>query len=77
MGMRAKIKRVDEETVLVLDQPLLDRLGLDVDGEVELSTNGDVLTVTPIRDADRDRLFEESAAKVLEKHAGLFQRLSK
>ena len=77
MAMKAKLTRVDDGAVLVLDKPLLDRLNLAADAEVELSTDGDVLTMTPIRDAERQRLFEQSAAKVLEKHAGLFDRLSK
>ena len=77
MAMKAKLTRVDDGAVLVLDKPLLDRLNLAADAEVELSTDGDVLTMTPVRDAERQRLFEQSAAKVLEKHAGLFDRLSK
>lgn len=75
--MKATIKRVEGGVLLVSDQPLLEKLGVDSDGEVELSMNGDVLTVTPIRDAESERLFERSAAKILQKHAGLFERLSK
>ena len=77
MNMKAKLTRVDEGAVLVLDRPLLEKLGVDSDGEVELCMNGDVLTVTPVREAERERLFQQSAAKVLQKHAGLFERLSK
>jgi antitoxin component of MazEF toxin-antitoxin module len=75
--MKAKLTPVDEGAMLVLDRPLLQKLGLGGDAEVELSTNGDVLTVTPVRDEERERLFRESADKVLQKHAGLFRRLSK
>ena len=75
--MKAKIKRIDEGLALVLEQPLVDELGLDDGTEVELSTNGESFVVTPVRDAHRERLFRESAEKVLEKHAGLFRRLSK
>ena len=75
--MKAKIKRVEEGVTLVSDQPLFDQLGLADGAEVELSTNGDVVTVTPVRDEDRERRFRQSAEKVIEKHAGLFDRLSK
>jgi antitoxin component of MazEF toxin-antitoxin module len=75
--MKGKIKRIAEGVLLVSDEPLLDQLGLDDDSEVELSTNGDVLTVTPIRDLEREHLFRQAAEQVLETHAGLFRRLSK
>lgn len=74
MSMRAKIQRVDRGVMLVSDEPLFDQLG---DGdEVEVSSNGGAFMVTPIQDADRERLFRESSGKVLETHAGLFRRLS-
>ena len=75
--MKAKLTRVDEGAVLVLDRPLLEKLGLEDDSEVELAMNGDVLTVTRARDAEREHRFRQSAEKVIEKHAGLFERLSK
>ena len=73
--MKATIKRVEEGVTLVSDAPLF--ADLEDGTEVELSMNGDVLTVTPVRDPERERLFEQAAAKVLAKHAGLFERLSK
>jgi antitoxin component of MazEF toxin-antitoxin module len=75
--MRKKLTRTGNSVALVLDKPLLEELGLDDNAEVELSTNGDVLVVTPIRDAVRERRFRKSADKITTKYAGLFQRLSK
>lgn len=75
--MRKKLNRVGDDSVLVLDEPLLQRLGLGKDGEVELSMSDEGLLVTPIHDADDDRRFREAAEKVMSKHAGLFRRLSK
>lgn len=64
--MKAKLTRVDEG----------ERLGLD-DADLDLATNGDVLTVTPDRDAEREHRFRQAAEKVIEKHVRLFERLSK
>lgn len=75
--MKTKLTPVAEGAVLVLDETLLEKLGLQGNSEVELSTNGDSLVMTPVRDAERERRFRESAARVTEKYAGLFQRLSK
>ncbi|HEX8411593.1 MAG TPA: hypothetical protein VF883_22270 [Thermoanaerobaculia bacterium] len=75
--MKKKLSRVGDDAVLVPDEPLLQRLGLGKDGEVELSMSDEGLLVTPIHDQDDERRFREAAEKVMAKHAGLFRRLSK
>ena len=74
--MKKKLTRSGNSVALVLDKPLLEQLGLEENAEVELSTNGDVLVVTPVRDVVRQRRFRKSAEKITEKYAGLFRRLS-
>ena len=74
--MITKLTRTDNGVALLLDKPLLDELGLDENSEVELSTNGQVLVVTPKRNAARGRKFRETAAKINEKYAGVFRRRS-
>jgi antitoxin MazE len=74
--MIKKLTRTGNSVALVLDKPLLDQLGLDENAEVELSTNGQVLVVTPKRSAARERKFREAVTKINEKYAGLFRRLS-
>ncbi len=75
--MKKKLTRTGNSVALVLDKPLLEQLGLDETSEVEISTNGDVLVVTPVRDELADRKFKKSAEKITTKYAGLFHRLSK
>jgi antitoxin MazE len=74
--MIKKLTRTGNSVALVLDKPLLDQLGLDENGEVELSTNGQVLVVTPKRDPTRERRFRKSLDKINQKYAGVFRRLS-
>ena len=74
--MIKKLTRTGNSVALILDKPLLEQLGLDENAEVELSTNGQVLVVTPKRGAARDRRFRKSAGKISQKYAGLFRRLS-
>jgi antitoxin component of MazEF toxin-antitoxin module len=74
--MIKKLTRTGNSVALVLDKPLLEQLGLDENAEVELSTNGQVLVVTPKRSAARERKFREAVAEINEKYAGLFRRLS-
>jgi antitoxin MazE len=74
--MIKKLTRTGDSIALVLDKPLLEELGLDENAEVEVSTNGQVIVVTPKRSAARDRKFCKAADKINRKYTGLFKRLS-
>jgi antitoxin component of MazEF toxin-antitoxin module len=74
--MIKKLTRIGNNVALVLDKSLLDQLGLDENAEVELSTKGQALVVTPKRDTSRSRRFRESSEKINQRYAGLFRRLS-
>lgn len=74
--MKKKLTRTGNSVALVLDKPLLEELGLDENSEVEVSTNGDVLVMTPLRTAAREKKFRKSVDKINRKYAGLFRRLA-
>ena len=74
--MIKKLTRTGNSIALVLDKPLLEELGLDENAEVEVSTNGQVIVITPKRSTARDRKFRKAVDKVNAKYAGLFRRLS-
>jgi antitoxin component of MazEF toxin-antitoxin module len=74
--MIKKLTRTGNSVALVLDKPLLDQLGLDENTEVELSTYGQVLVVTPKRGPGRERKFREIVDEINKKYAGVFRRLS-
>ena len=74
--MKKKLTRSGNSVALVLDKPLLEQLGMDENTEVELSTNGDVLVVTPIRDAARRRKLRKIVEQMDEQYSGVFQRLA-
>jgi antitoxin MazE len=74
--MIKKLTRTGNSVAVVLDKPLLDELGLDENAEVEVSTNGQMIVITPKRSAVRDRKFRNAVEKINRKYAGLFKRLS-
>jgi len=74
--MIKRLTRTGNSIALVLDKPLLEELGLDENAEVEVSTNGQVIVITPKRSATRDRKFRKAVDKINRKYAGLFKRLS-
>jgi antitoxin component of MazEF toxin-antitoxin module len=74
--MIKKLTRTGNSLAVVLDKPLLEELGLDENTEVEISTNGQIIVITPKRSAARERRFRNAADKINRKYAGLFKRLS-
>jgi len=74
--MIKKLTRTGNSIALVLDKPLLEELGLDENAEVEVSTNGQIIVITPKRSSVRERKFRKAADKINRKYAGLFKRLS-
>ena len=74
--MIKKLTRTGNSIAVVLDKPLLEELGLDENAEVEVSTNGQIIVITPKRSPARERKFRKAVDKVNRKYAGLFKRLS-
>jgi antitoxin MazE len=76
LTMRKKLTRSGNSVALVLDRGLLEELELDESSEVELSTNGDVLVVTPVRSESRRRNVSRIIDEIDAKYAGVFRRLA-
>jgi len=74
--MVKKLTRTGNSLALVIDKPLLETLGIDENTELEISTNGDLLVVTPVRDRAREKKFRKAVEKVNRRYAGLFRKLA-
>jgi antitoxin MazE len=74
--MKKKLTRTGNSVALVLDKPLLETLGIDEGTEVELSTNGDVLVVTPVRDRAREKKLGKILEQLDREYGGVFKRLA-
>ena len=74
--MIKKLTRTGNSLALVLDKKTLEAVGIDEDTELELSTNGDIIVLSPVRDRARDRKFRKAVEKVNRKYAGLFKKLA-
>jgi len=75
--MITRLTRIGDDIALVLEKPLLDHLGLDENSELELSTDGRVLVITPTRNPTREERIRKVMEKIDRKYAGVFERLSK
>ena len=74
--MIKRLTRTGNSIALVLDKPLLEQLGIDETTELELSTNGDVLVITPVRDAARQRKLRKILEEMDDRYGGVFKRLA-
>ena len=56
----------------MIDEEMLDQLGVDETSEVEVSTSGKVLTITPVREQPIDAILDE----LDEQYGSVFRRLA-
>ena len=74
--MRKKLTKTGNSVALVLDRPLLEATGLEPGAEVEVSTDGDVIVITPRRDAERAEKLRSGMEEIYERFGGVFRRLA-
>jgi antitoxin MazE len=75
--MIKKLTRIGNSVGIVLDKPILEHLGLEEGSEVEVSTNGNVVLVTPLRPEARRRKLSKLLAEMDDQYGGVFERLAK
>lgn len=61
---------------LVIDKPILELLRATPDTPLELTTNGDTLMVSPVRDAKRERQLRQSLEKMNRRYGDDLKRLA-
>jgi len=74
--MIKKLMRSGNSLALVIDRALLDALDIDAETELEISTDGEVIVVAPVRDGRRARKIGEIVAEAHERYGGVFRRLA-
>ena len=74
--MRKRLTKTGNSVALVLDRPLLEATGLDAGTTVEVSTNGDVIVITPVRSKKRTARLEAALEEINARYAGVFKRLA-
>ncbi len=74
--MRKKLTKTGNSLALVLDKDLLEQLGIDADTPLELSTDGRVLIVSPVRGKKRDQRLRDAMARAHSEYAGVFRKLA-
>jgi antitoxin MazE len=72
-----KLTKTGNSLAVILDRPLLDRTGIDETTPLEISTDGDVVVISPVRDAASQRKLRKAVEEIHARFAGVFRRLAK
>jgi antitoxin component of MazEF toxin-antitoxin module len=75
--MPKKLTRTGNSLALVLDRPILEATGIDDETLLEVSTDGDVIVISPIRSKRRTAKLKKILDELHRDHAGAFRRLAK
>lgn len=61
---------------LVIDRPVLDLLHIDEGTPLDISTDGNVLVIAPVRDKKRQERLRKSLEKINRKYGRALKRLA-
>jgi antitoxin component of MazEF toxin-antitoxin module len=70
------LTRTGNSLALVLDKPLLEATGIDSETPLEVSTDGDVIIISPVRSQKRVAKLKKILDELDREHAGAFRRLA-
>ncbi len=70
------LTRTGNSLALVLDKPLLEATGITADSKLEVSTDGDVIVISPVRSKKRSARIRAVLDELDREHAGAFKRLA-
>jgi len=74
--MIKKLTKTGNSLALVLDKSLLDQVGIDAATPLEVSTDGHVIVVSPVRARRRTARLKQLAAEAHRRYGGVFRRLA-
>ncbi len=75
--MVKRLTRTGNSLALVIDRPLLDATGIDADTPLDISTNGDVIVISPVRGQNCQGRFRAAVDTIHQDYAGVFRRLAR
>ena len=61
---------------LVIEKPVLELIGANANTPFDVSTDGQVLILSPVKDAGRDQVFKSALDKVNKRYPKALKKLS-
>jgi len=75
--MLKKLTRHGNSLALVLDKGVIELLNIDSETPLEISTDGSMLLITPVRDEKRRRQFKDALEKTNTRYERTLKRLAR
>jgi len=75
--MIKKLTRHGNSLALVLDKGVIELLNIDSETPLEISTDGSLLLITPVRDEKRRRQFQDALEKTNTRYERTLKRLAR
>ena len=75
-AVQKKLSAIGDSLGLIIEKPLLERLRIDKETTLEVSTDGEALIIRPVREDQRERV-RRAALRVAEDHADAFEKLAR
>jgi antitoxin component of MazEF toxin-antitoxin module len=74
--MKKRLTRTGNSLALVLDKPRLEKLQIDADTELDVSTDGRVIVIAPVQSKARARKLKKTVDDAHDRYEGVFRRLA-
>ncbi len=74
--MRKLLTKHGNSLALVIEKPVLELLGANADTPFEITTDGQALVLTPVRDAKDDGAFRAALERGNQKYAEALKKLA-
>jgi antitoxin component of MazEF toxin-antitoxin module len=75
--MIKKLIQHGNSSALIIDKPILELLKIDVDSNLELSTDGSCLIISPVKNKNRLNRLSKSLENINNKHSTTLKKLAK
>jgi antitoxin component of MazEF toxin-antitoxin module len=74
--MIKKLTRTGNSLALVIERELLAATGIDATTPLEVSTDGEVIVISPVRSAKRNERLRKVMKRAHDRYGGTFKRLA-
>ncbi len=75
--MVKRLQAIGNSSGVIIDKPILELLRITSQTELDVSTDGERLIITPIRPAsDRERRLDQAQQRTLKSHERTFRKLA-
>ena len=74
--MKKNLTRHGNSLALVIEKPILELLGADAETLFDITTDGNALILTPIKNSDHEKRVEEATAEAMKKHHEALKKLA-